>query len=134
MSNSEHYIDSDEEQTVLIIMTSGPSTPTRCATPFFVGSILAAMDAEVRIFFTMEGVRLVQKGVAENLTAMEDGKLIIDFMRDAKAAGVQLCACMPAMPGYNIDMENDLIDEIDEVVGGGVFADLILTSDKVISF
>ena len=134
MTNSEHYIDSDDEQSVLIIMTSGPSTPSRCATPFFVGSILAAMDSDVKIFFTMEGVRLVQKGVAEDLVAMEGGKLIIDFMREAKAAGVKLCACMPAMPGYNIDMENDLIEEVDEVVGGGVFADLILTSDKVISF
>lgn len=133
MANTEHYIDNDE-QSVLIIMTSGPSTPARCATPFFVGSILSAMDAEVRIFFTMEGVRLVQKGVAENLVAMEGGKLIIDFMREAKAAGVKLHACMPAMPGYEIDVENDIIDEVDEVVGGGVLADLILSSDKVISF
>ena len=133
MANSEYYID-NEEQTVLIIMTSGPSSPSRCATPFFLGSILAAMDAEVRIFFTMEGVRLVQKGVAENLVAMEGGKLIIDFLREAKAAGVKLNACLPAMPGYEIDAEKDLIDEIDEVVGGGVLADLILSADKVISF
>jgi len=133
MSNTEHYIDNDE-QSVLIIMTSGPSTPSRCATPFFLGSILAAMDADVRIFFTMEGVRLIQKGIAEDLVAMEGGKRIIDFLREAKAAGVKLNACMPAMPGYEIDIENDLIDEVDEVVGGGVLADLILTSDKVISF
>lgn len=133
MANTEHYIDNDE-QSVLIIMTSGPSTPSRCATPFFVGSILAAMDSEVKIFFTMEGVRLIQKGVSENLVAMEGGKLIIDFMREAKQAGVKLYACMPAMPGYDIDMENDIIGEVDEVVGGGVFADMILTADKVISF
>lgn len=133
MSNTEHYIDNDE-QSILIIMTSGPSTPSRCATPFFLGSILAAMDADVRIFFTMEGVRLIQKGVAENLVAMEGGKKIIDFLREAKAAGVKLNACMPAMPGYEIDIKNDIIDEVDEVVGGGVLADLILTSDKVISF
>jgi len=133
MSDSDYYLDNDE-QSVLIIMTSGPSTPSRCATPFFLGSILSAMDAEVRIFFTMEGVRLIQKGIAENLVAMEGGKKIIDFMRDAKAADVKIIACMPAMPGYEINIETDLIDEVDEVVGGGVLADLILTSDKVISF
>jgi predicted peroxiredoxin len=133
MANDDHYLDNDE-QSVLIIMTSGPSTPSRCATPFFLGSILSAMDAEVKIFFTMEGVRLVQKGVPENLVAMEGGKRIIEFMRDAKNAGVKLAACMPAMPGYEIDPEVDLIDEIDEVVGGGVLADLILSVDKVISF
>jgi len=133
MANDTHYLDNDE-QSVLIIMTSGPSTPSRCATPFFLGSILAAMDADVRIFFTMEGVRLVQKGVAETLTAMDGGKRIIEFLRDAKSAGVKLNVCMPALPGYEIDSEQGLIEEIDEVVGGGVLADLILSSDKVISF
>ncbi len=133
MSSDQHYLD-NEEQSVLIIMTSGPSTPNRCATPFFLGSILAAMDADVKIFFTMEGVRLLRKDVMDGLVAMEGGKLIIDFLREAKQAGVKICCCMPALPGYQIDPEADLIDEVDEVVGGGVLADLILSSDKVISF
>ena len=133
MGNTNHYLDNDE-QSVLIIMTSGPSTPKRCATPFFIGSVLSAMDAEVKIFFTMEGVNLLKKGVPENLSAMEGGKLIIDFLREAKQAGVKICCCMPALPGYEINPEADLIDEVDEVVGGGVLADLILNSDKVISF
>lgn len=133
MANTEHYLDNDE-QTVLIIMTSGPSTPARCATPFFLGSILSAMDADVRIFFTMEGVRLVKKGVPENMVAMEGGKKIIEFLRDAKSAGVKLSVCMPAMPGYEMDPDLDVIEEVDDIVGGGVLADLILSSDKVISF
>jgi len=131
--NPDHYLDNDE-QTVLIIMTSGPSTPKRCATPFFLGSILAAMDADVKIFFTMEAVNLLKKGVAENLVAMEGGKVIIDFIRESKQAGVKLVCCLPALPGYEIDPEKDLIDEVDDVVGGGALADLILSSDKVISF
>lgn len=133
MANSQHYLDNDEKS-VLIIMTSGPSSPSRCATPFFLGSILAAMDADVKIFFTMEGVKLMQKGVAENLRAMEGGKTVIEFMRDSKNAGVKLFVCMPALPGYEIDPGLDLIDEADDVVGGGVLADLILSCDKVISF
>lgn len=133
MANSDHYLD-NEEQTVLIIMTSGPSTPARCATPFYLGSILAAMDSDVSVFFTMEGVKLMQRGVAENLVAMEGGKKIIDFIREAKQAGVKLNLCLPALPGYEIDADLDVIDEVDEVVGGGVLADLILSADKVISF
>ncbi|MDH5545666.1 MAG: DsrE family protein [Gammaproteobacteria bacterium] len=129
-----HYIDSDEEQSVMIMMTSGPSTPHRCATPFFVATVLAAMDAEVKLFFTMEGVNLLRKGIADTLVAMDGGKLIIDFLRDAKQAGVKIVCCMPALPGYEIDPDIDLIDEVDEVVGGGVFADLILSADKVLSF
>lgn len=131
--NSQYYLD-NEEKSVVIVMTSGPSTPQRCATPFYLGAILASMDADVNIFFTMEGVRLCHKGVPENLAAMEGGKKIIDFMREAKNAGVKLHLCLPALPGYEIDPEQDVIDEIDELSGGGVLADLILSADKVITF
>jgi predicted peroxiredoxin len=133
MAADEHYLD-NEERTVVFIMTSGPSTPSRCATPFYLGSVLAAMDAEVHIFFTMEGVKLVEKGVAEDLVAMEGGKKVIDFIRDAKRAGVTLHVCEPALPGYRIESETDLIDDVDHVSRASVLADLILTCDKVITF
>lgn len=128
----QHYLD-NEEKSVVIVMTSGPSTPHRCATPFYIGSILASMDADVRIFFTMEGVMLAKKGVAENLAAMKDGKTILEFIRDAKAAGVKLHLCKPAMPGYELDA-GDIIAEIDEVSNAGALADLILSSDKSMYF
>ncbi len=126
------YVDHDAKS-VVIVMTSGPSTAARCATPFFLGALLASMDAEVTIFFTMEGVRLVQKGVAENLTAMEGGKRIIEFMREAKQAGVKFHACRPALPGYDVEPV-DLIPEVDQVSSGGALADMILSSDKVLFF
>jgi len=127
-----HYLD-NEEKSVVIVMTSGPSTPHRCATPFYIGSILASMDSDVHIFFTMEGVMLAKKGVAENLAAMKGGKTILEFIRDAKAAGVKLHLCKPAMPGYELDVD-DLITEIDEVSNAGALADLILSSDKSMYF
>ncbi|MHB1333025.1 MAG: DsrE family protein [Sulfuriferula sp.] len=127
-----HYLD-NEEKSVVIVMTSGPSTPHRCATPFYIGAILASMDSDVHIFFTMEGVMLAKKGVAENLAAMKDGKTILEFIRDAKAAGVKLHLCKPAMPGYELDV-SDIIAEIDEVSNAGALADLILSSDKSMYF
>ncbi|MEJ2058948.1 MAG: DsrE family protein [Gammaproteobacteria bacterium] len=131
--SEDHYLD-NEEKTVVFIMTSGPSTPQRCATPFYLGSIMASMDVDVHIFFTMEGVRLMEKGVAENLTAMEGGKKIIDFIRDAKRAGVKLHVCQPALPGYKIDDSKDIIDEVDHVARASALADLILQSHNVITF
>jgi len=128
----QHYLD-NEAKSVVIVMTSGPSTPHRCATPFFMAAILASMDAEVKIFFTMEGVRLCQKGVPENLTALDGGKKIIEFMRDAKAAGAKLYLCRPALPGYEMEVTS-VIDEVDEISSGGVLADLILSCDKALFF
>jgi hypothetical protein len=89
---------------------------------------------DVHIFFTMEGVKLMQKGVADDLVAMEGGKKVIDFIRDAKRAGVVLHVCQPALPGYRINADTDLIEEADHVSRASVLADLILTCDKVITF
>lgn len=130
--SAQSYVD-HAEKTVVIVMTSGPSTPHRCATPFFIAMLLAAMDAEVSIFFTMEGVKLAKKGVADKLAALEGGKTIMEFMREAKAAGVKMFMCRPAMPGYEIQ-EDDVIPEIDEIASGGVLADLILSCDKALFF
>lgn len=132
MSDERHYLDHGG-QTVVIVMTSGPSQRSRCATPFYMAAIMASMDAEVKVFFTMEGVRLCQKGVAEQLTAMDGGKTIIEFMRDAKSAGARFHMCRPAMPGYEIEV-SDVIPEIDELSSGGELADLILRSDKALFF
>jgi uncharacterized protein len=132
MTDDRHYLD-NEEKTVVIVMTSGPSQRHRCATPFYMAAIMASMDAEVKLFFTMEGVKLCQKGVPEQLTAMDGGKTIVEFMRDAKAAGVKFYMCRPAMPGYEMEVD-DVIDEVDELSSGGELADLILSSDKVLFF
>ena len=130
--NERHYLD-HEEKTVVIVMTSGPSQRHRCATPFYMAAIMASMDAEVKVFFTMEGVKLCQKGVPEQLTAMDGGKTIIEFMRDAKSAGARFYMCRPAMPGYEMEVD-DVIGEVDELSSGGELADFILSSDKVLFF
>lgn len=130
--SDEHYLD-NEEKSVIIVMSSGPSTPHRCATPFYISAILASMDAEVSIFLTMEGVKLAQTGVAQKLAAMEGGKTIIEFIRDAKSAGVRLYLCKPAMPGYKL-ADSDIIEEVDEIANAGKMADLILSCDKSMFF
>ena len=127
-----HYLD-NEEKSVVIVMTSGPATPQRCATPFYLGAIFASMDARVSIFLTMEGSLLAKEGVAEGLTAMQGGKTILQFIRDAKAAGVRLHLCRPAMPGYEM-ADGAVIDEVDEISSAGTLADLILSCDKSMFF
>ena len=92
------------------------------------------MDADVRVFMTMEAVRLAHKGVAEHLTAVPGGKSILQFMRDARELGVKIHICTPALPGYDMAADIDIIEEIDELSSGGVLADILLSCDKVITF
>ena len=74
------------EDKILIVMTSGPDTPRRCATPFFFATLAAAMDYEVAMFFTIDGTLLLKKGMAETIYPKAGGKPVSDFLHDAQEA------------------------------------------------
>ena len=101
---------------VLIIMTSGPDTPRRCATPFFFATLAAAMDYEVTMFFTIDGTLLLKKGIAETVYPKEGGKPVSGFVQDALDAGVTFLACTASMELHDMTAD-DLIDDV-KLVGG----------------
>jgi len=125
--------DDDDDGSVAIYMTSGPATPQRCATPFYMASIAAAMDNEVSIVFQIDGVMLMKKGVADELYATEGGKLVIDFIRDAKEADVEMYVCSAALQLHNLT-EDDLIEECDGVVGAAWMTDVGLDANMVLMY
>jgi hypothetical protein len=96
-------------------------------------NIAAAMDNEAQIVFQIDGVLLMKKGVAENLMAVEGGKLIIDFIREAKDAGVRMYCCSAALQLHGMS-EDDLIEECDGVVGAAWMMDQALESDVVLTY
>src|SRR5450756_383227 len=98
-------------------MTSGPETPRRCATPFFLASVGVAMEYEVEMICTIDGILLLKKGVAENLVATENGKPILQFIRDAVEAGVKIYGCTPALELHGLT-QDDPVSECAGLVGG----------------
>ncbi|MFN2118886.1 MAG: DsrE/DsrF/DrsH-like family protein [Anaerolineales bacterium] len=104
------------EDKILIVMTSGPDTPRRCATPFFFATLATAMDYEVTMFFTIDGTLLLKKGMAETIYPKEGGKPVSDFLHDAQEAGVEFLACSASTELHDLKPE-DLIDGV-QMVGG----------------
>ncbi|HJL54599.1 MAG: DsrE family protein [Candidatus Thalassarchaeaceae archaeon] len=123
----------EDDGSVAIYMTSGPATPQRCATPFYMASIAAAMDNEVKMVFQIDGVLLMVKGVADDLYATEGGKLVLDFIRDAKEAGVEMYVCSAALQLHSIT-KDDLIEECEGVVGAAWMTDVGLDADLVLMY
>jgi hypothetical protein len=121
----------DEDQ-VLIVMTSGPDTPHRCATPFFLATLAAVMEQEVRMIFTIDGIMLLKKGVAEKTFAREGGKFVSEFLKDAVDAGVKLYGCTPALELHDLTTD-DLIDGI-EMAGGAALLQWASESTTVLTF
>ncbi len=122
-----------EEGSFLMFVTSGPATPQRCATPFYMASVVAAMDSAAEMIFQIDGVLLMKRGVAESLTAKEGGKSILAFIREAKQAGVKMKVCSAALTLHDMT-EADLIPECDGVVGAAYMVDRALECTRVLSY
>jgi predicted peroxiredoxin len=117
---------------VLIVMTSGPDTPHRCATPIFFANLAAAMDYEVSIFFTIDGTLLLKKGAADKVYPKPGGKPAGDFLRDAIDAGVNILACSASLELNDIK-EEDIIKEA-KIVGGATLWELAENCNTVLTF
>ncbi len=133
----------EEEKKIVILMTSGPRTPWRCASPFYIAALMAANDAEVEVFFNMDGTNLIRKGIAEKICPTGEGncfpqngqkpKTVYDFMKDAKLAGVKFYSCKQAVDSLGLT-EEELIPELDGVVPASEFAIRAMEADKLIVF
>jgi predicted peroxiredoxin len=121
-----------DEDKVLIIMTSGPETPRRCATPFFFAQLAAAMDYEVSMFFTIDGILLLKKGVAEQVYPKAGGQPVGDFLSGAQEAGVKFAACTAATELHDL-LPSDLIEGV-EMVGGASMWEMAEDSKIVLTF
>ncbi len=117
----------------VILMTSGPEEPRRCASPFFISTIGAVMDYdEVAMVFTTDGTLLLKKGVAETVYPRAGGKPVSAFLKDAVEAGVQLYACTPSFELHNLT-ESDLIDGV-KVIGGAALWEMAEQAKIVLTF
>ena len=125
---------SKDENKVLIIMSTGPENPTRCATPFFLATVAAASEKEVKMIFNITGGLLMKKGVADNLVVREGGKPIIDFIRQAKDLDVEMFVCSPSFDLVDDYGEKDVIEECDGVVGGAFLISEAFESGIVLNF
>jgi predicted peroxiredoxin len=117
---------------VMIVMTSGPDTPHRCATPFFFATLAASMDYDVTMFFTIDGTLLLKKGVADTVYPKPGAKPVGDFLRDALDAGVKMLACTASTELNDIALE-DLIPEV-KMVGGATMWQLAEECKTVLTF
>jgi predicted peroxiredoxin len=121
-----------DEDRIVIMMTSGPDTPRRCATPFFMATLAAAMDYDVTMFFTIDGTLLLKKGLAGTIFPKAGGKSVEAYLNEALEAGVKMTACSASTELHGLGPE-DLIDGV-KMVGGASFWQMSEGARTVVSF
>lgn len=122
-----------EPKKILMMLTSGPGTPERCAAPFFFAIGAAKMGHEVSLFFTLQATRLLKCGVAEEIYAKHGGRPLSVFIRSAIDVGVKFFICNASL-GLNDMSQEDLIADLDNLVSNTFLTKRGLESDMVLSF
>jgi predicted peroxiredoxin len=122
-----------EQKKILMMLTSGPGTPERCAAPFFFAIGAAKMGHDVSLFFTMQATQLLKCGVAEHICAKEGGRPLSDFIQRALDSGVKFYICSASLE-LNDMSQTDLIEEVDNLVSSTFLTKRGLESDLVLSF
>ena len=123
----------DEEYVFIYLSASPFKNPERCATPFYMANVAATMEMRAVMALQMEAVHLLKEGVADDLTAVEDGKTSLAFIREATEAGAELYVCSGSLAAQGIG-ESELIPECAGVVGGMWMLEESMEADLVISY
>lgn len=121
------------DKKVLVVATFGSDNPERCPGPFVFAVEAAKAGADAGICFVLQAPLILKQGVAENLRPKEGARTIREFIDEALDAGVNFYVCDTALDLCSMTPE-DLIEEIEDLVGPSFLVKEGLQSDLVLSF
>ncbi len=121
------------EKKFLIVVTSGPEDAPLVKSALDIAVVAALYDADVEMIFTAGTKNLLLKGEAEKIVPIPNGDNLLEAIRLAKENGVKIYACSPLLDTYGYKKE-DLIEEVDDIVGGSYLVSRSMESDVVLSF
>ncbi len=123
----------EKRKSILIIQSSGLREPRRSYAPLYLAVSAAVMDMDVCVWFMMEGVTLLKRGIGETLELAPDSGVTLGTWLDrAREARVKFFACAQAMEAENLSLE-DVVEGC-EVRGMASLIDMIMEVDKVMYF
>lgn len=120
-------------QKIIFLVTHGEEFKDRLEPPLHLATLAALLEAEVKMIYTMSAGLLMKKGVPDKLKAIGKENTLLETIQEAKEAGVQIYVCSPVLDMYNLTRE-DLIDEVDDIVGGMYLVTESLEADVTYTF
>lgn len=110
---------------VFVLWSCGPDRPdgaALAAAPFVYALAARALEFDVEMHFTASAVRWLLEGVAAGAyTDRARTKTVLDFIREARAAGVKLYACAMALAEHR--RGEALLPEVDGMAGAATVVD-----------
>jgi uncharacterized protein len=112
---------SDTEKLVVMV-THGPDEPELAVIPFAMAGAAVASDVEVVMGFQGDGCLLVEKGVAETVSAPELAPLA-GLLEAIQELGGQLLVCAPGIKSRGLT-EDDLVEGVEIVAAARFVAEI----------
>jgi predicted peroxiredoxin len=113
---------------LIILVNTDPSNPSELTAPFFQATVAAAMEYEVEVIITGRTGELAIKGAAADIVLPQDqSRTVYDIIKDAHDSGVRFKTCVTTVEQWG----DDLIPEIEEVVGGAYLISEAMDDDTV---
>jgi predicted peroxiredoxin len=117
------------EKLVMMLLTIGPDRPNLCGTPFFQAAAAAAMDVEVEIYFASSAVKLLKRGVADQIYPSDNrAKSVYEFMCDAAELGTKFYACGGALEANGVAV-TEMIPECTGMAGAAAYINRVMDDD-----
>lgn len=121
------------DRLVIVVWSAGPDRPVQAAAPFVYALAARAFEVPVEMHFTSTAVRWLVAGVADSAyTDAARTKTILEFIREAKAAGVRLYACSMAMNEHG--RGEGLVRECDGYAGAASVIAATMQGSKTLVF
>lgn len=121
------------QKKILIVATCGPELAQRTPAPFLFAQKAAAQGHQVSICFVLQAPLLLERDLIDTIRAKEGGKTMRQWVDETLAAGVCFHVCDAALVLCNMTAD-DLIDEVDNLVGPSFLITEGLASDLVLNF
>jgi peroxiredoxin family protein len=132
-----------KKRKLAMVVESGTIDKIYCA--FILGSTAVSMGTEVHMYFTFWGLQMLQKGEMEKARLpveyqhmeesfwkkLEEMKYPTPYelLKSMKGSGLlHIYACTPTMEMFGVKKEN-LIPEVDKLVGAATFLDIAADAD-----
>lgn len=116
---------------LMISLTAAKDNTDKATVAFVVANAAVASDVETVVFLSTEGVRLSQKGYADDIH--EEGfKPLNELMADFAEFGGTIYVCSPCFKKRGLD-ENGLVDGA-SIVGGAKAVEFLTSGASCISY
>lgn len=116
------------DKLIIVLVNTDPTNPSELGAPFFQATVAAAMEYEVEIIISGRAGELACRGVPEKLVVPgEARRTVYELIQEAHQAGVTIKVCTPTLELWG----DDLISEIDEIVGGAYLISEAMDDDTV---